>query len=270
MTYCLGIWLEGGLVLASDSRTNAGVDRVSLVCKMQLFDDPGQRVLALLSAGNLATTQAVASLLTQRTGTGAPGDLFQAATGFDAAQIVGDTLREVIARDGDYVRPYGDPDASFLLGGQILGEAPRLFQVYSAGNFIEATRDTPFLQIGETKYGKPILDRMIREETSLARASKCALLSMDATIRSNLSVAPPIDVLCYRRDSRIAGVHRRFEERDPYLEALRTTYAQRLEELFGSLPNCPDFEEVAEAASAPASGSSVSGDSFTPTGSVPS
>jgi putative proteasome-type protease len=216
---------------------------------MQLFDDPGQRVLSLLSAGNLATTQAVVSLLTQLKGTGVPGDLFLAATGFDAAQVVGDTLREVIARDGDYVRPYGDPDASFLLGGQILGEAPRLFQVYSAGNFIEATRDTPFLQIGETKYGKPILDRMIRGETSLGRASKCALLSMDATIRSNLSVAPPIDVLCYRPDSLIAGVHRRFEERDPYLEALRTTYAERLEELFGSLPNCPDFEEVSATAS---------------------
>lgn len=257
MTYCLGIRLESGLVLASDSRTNAGVDRVSLVCKMQLFEDPGQRVLGLLSAGNLATTQAVVSLLSQRKGTGAPGDLFLAATGFDAAQVVGDTLREVVARDGDYVRPYGDPDASFLLGGQILGEAPRLFQIYSAGNFIEATRDTPFLQIGETKYGKPILDRMIRNETSLARASKCALLSMDATIRSNLGVAPPIDVLCYRRDSLIAGVHRRFDERDPYLEALRTTYSERLEELFSSLPNCPDFEQVSDASIAPVGAASA-------------
>ncbi len=260
MTYCLGIRLEDGLVLASDSRTNAGVDRVSLVCKMQLFEDQGQRVLALLSAGNLATTQAVASLLSQRMRTGAPGDLCLAATGFDAAQVVGDTLREVIARDGDYVRPYGDPDASFLLGGQILGESPRIFQVYSAGNFIEATHDTPFLQIGETKYGKPILDRMIQEGTSLTRASKCALLSMDATIRSNLSVAPPIDLLCYRRDSLCARVHRRFDEGDDYLEALSTTYAQRLEELFEALPDCPDLDEVSDAALAPV------GEGVAPTG----
>lgn len=247
MTYCLGIRVQDGLVLASDSRTNAGVDRVSTVCKMQLFEDPGQRVFALLSAGNLATTQAVSSLLAQRLRTGAPGDLVLAATGFDAARVVGDTLREVIARDGDYVRPYGDPDASFLLGGQIIGESPRIFQIYSAGNFIEATDDTPFLQIGETKYGKPILDRMIREETTLNRASKCALLSMDATLRSNLSVAPPIDLLRYRGDSLTITGHHRFDDGDAYLQELSATYAQRLEELFAELPDCPDFEGVSDA-----------------------
>lgn len=247
MTYCLGIRLRDGLVLASDSRTNAGVDRVSLVRKMQLFEGPGQRVFALLSAGNLATTQAVNSLLLQRAGSGAPADLHRAGTGFDAARVVGDTLREVMARDSDHVRPYGSPDASFLLGGQLRGEEPRLFQIYAAGNFIEATPETPFVQIGETKYGKPILDRLIDFDTPLARASKCALLSMDATMRSNLSVAPPIDLLCYRRDSFQGGVLRRFEVDDAYLAELSQVYARRLADLFETLPDCPDFGEEGRA-----------------------
>jgi putative proteasome-type protease len=199
MTYCVGILVESGLVLAADSRSNAGVDHIATVRKLALFERPGERVMVLLSAGNLATTQAVVTLLNQRLG-GEQGahNLLCAATMFDAARVVGGVLREVIQHDGEHVQPHGDPSATFLFAGQLKGGRHRLFLIYPAGNFSEATPETPFLQAGETKYGKPILDRVITYEAGLADAAKCALLSFDATMRSNLSVAPPIDLLCYR------------------------------------------------------------------------
>jgi putative proteasome-type protease len=202
MTYCLGILLPTGLVLASDSRSNAGVDQVQQVCKLAVLAEPGKHVIAILSQGNLATTQSVVTRLRQAAGSGDVGhDLNLAKTMFDVAEIVGGALREVSDRDAKYVAPYGSADASFLVGGQIAGEPPRLFQIYSAGNFIEATRRSNFLQIGETKYGKPILDRALTCDSSLEHATKLALLSFDATVRSNLSVGLPIDLFRYQTDS---------------------------------------------------------------------
>jgi putative proteasome-type protease len=237
MTYCLGILLPAGLVLASDSRSNAGVDQIAKVRKLELITVPGQRVIAILSAGNLATTQAVVTHLTEGAGSGEDGrDIHTARTMFEVAKIVGDKLREVIDRDGKYVQPYGDPSASFLVGGQIAGEAPRLFQIYSAGNFVEATYRSCFLQIGETKYGKPILDRALTRQSTLDEAAKLALLSFDATIRSNLSCGPPIDMLRYPEDSFSVANFATLEEGDPYWQGLQDAYGGGLAQLVAGLP----------------------------------
>ena len=239
MTYCLGLLLDNGLVMASDSRTNAGVDQIAKVKKMAIFDNPGERVIVVLSAGNLGTTQSVVALMRQRQGTGAPGDPFAAATLFDVARIVGATMREVLQYDGEHVRAFGDPSASFLVGGQIAGDLPRLFQIYSAGNFIEASPRTPFLQTGETKYGKPILDRALSEKTSLDTAAMIALLSFDATIRSNLSVDGPIDLIRYRADSLVANNVTKYRHDAAYWVDLRKRYSDGLMAVLEGLPNPP-------------------------------
>lgn len=240
MTYCLGILLPGGLVMASDSRSNAGVDQIALARKMSLIDVPGDRVIAILSAGNLATTQSVVSRLRHAAGSGEAGrDIHAAVSLFEVAAMVGSLLREVVQRDTPYVQPYGDPTGSFLVGGQIAGEAPRLFQVYSAGNFVEASSRSRFLQIGETKYGKPILDRVVSHQTSLDEAAKLAMLSFDATIRSNLSVGPPIDLLRYEAGSLRIDNLMTVEEGDPYWSGLKADYARGLAALVDSLPHPP-------------------------------
>jgi putative proteasome-type protease len=240
LTYCLGMLLAGGLVLASDSRSNAGVDQVQKVSKLALIAQPGRHVIAILSAGNLATTQSVVTELKQAAGLGAPGrDLQLARTLFDVAEMVGDKLREVSERDGKYVEPYGDPSASFLVGGEIAGDGPHLFEVYSAGNFVEASPRSCFLQIGETKYGKPILDRALAFDSSLEHAAKLALLSFDATMRSNLSVGLPIDLLRYEAGSLRADDLITLEEHDAYWRRLRDDYAAGLAKLVDSLPAPP-------------------------------
>jgi putative proteasome-type protease len=240
MTYCLGILLPTGLVLASDSRSNAGVDQIALARKMSLMTVPGDRVIAILSAGNLATTQSVVSQLRHAAGTGAPDmDLYAARSLFEVASMVGARLREVVERDSRFVQPYGDPAGSFLVGGQIAGEAPRLFQVYSAGNFIEASSRSRFVQIGETKYGKPILDRVLSHETSLDEAAKLAMLSFDATIRSNLSVGPPIDLLRYETGSFSIANLITVEDGHPYWGALKAAYAEGLATLVDTLSPPP-------------------------------
>jgi putative proteasome-type protease len=243
VTYCLGILLPSGLVLASDSRSNAGVDQIARVRKLELITVPGCRVIAILSAGNLATTQSVVTTLREAAGSGdLEHDLHAARTMFDVANIVGGKLREVIARDGSYVQPYGDPTGSFLVGGQIAGEAPRLFQIYSAGNFVEASDRSCFLQIGETKYGKPILDRALHTDSSLDEAAKLALLSFDATIRSNLSVGLPIDMLRYATDSFSVANFAMLEDHNAYWKTLRAGYAEGLSSLIASLPPPPAWE----------------------------
>jgi putative proteasome-type protease len=243
MTYCLGILLPAGLVLASDSRSNAGVDQIAKVRKLELITMPGQRVIAILSAGNLATTQAVVTHLCESAGSGQEGrDIHAAQTMFEVANMVGDKLREVVERDGKYVQPYGDPSASFLVGGQIAGEAPRLFQIYSAGNFVEATYRSCFLQIGETKYGKPILDRALSRQTSLDEAATLALLSFDATFRSNLSCGPPIDMLRYASDSFSVANFATLQEDDPYLIGLQQQYGGGLAQLVSGLPAPPTWK----------------------------
>ena len=239
MTYCVGIKLDQGVLFASDSRTNAGIDNFAKFCKMTVFERPDDRVIVLLSSGNLAGTQAVIGLLTQR------------SQDDDNAQLW-PTRRRCSTRQCWFPMPCATPiaataniwprastpfNASFILGGQIRGEAPRLFRIYSEGNFIEAGLETPFFQTGETKYGKPIIDRVITRSTSLVDAAKCVLVSFDSTMRSNLSVGMPIDLICYERDSLKIHMRRRFDEGDPYFSALSDQWSLGVRTVFRQLPN---------------------------------
>jgi putative proteasome-type protease len=239
MTYCVAMLVDTGLVMLSDSRTNAGVDQINTFRKMATFQRANDRVLVLLSAGNLAITQAVVNLLHE-----APEDpdhptrIFRASNMFNAARVVGDALREIHERDAESLQEHGHEfNGTFILGGQIKGEVPRLFYIYSAGNFIESSPDTPYFQIGETKYGKPIIDRVISRSTSLAQAAKCALVSMDSTIRSNLSVGPPLDLAIIRRDEFKLATHISIDMDNEYFALIRKRWGFALQEVFSELPN---------------------------------
>ena len=238
MTYCVGILLKDGIVLASDSRTHAGVDNFAKFCKMTVFERAGDRVLILLSSGNLAGTQAVISVLKQRSDvTNGPPNLWTARTMFDVVGLVSDAVRDIERRDAPFLE--SGPisfNASFIVGGQLKGEPPRLFRIYAEGNFIEAGDDTPFLQTGEAKYGKPIIDRVLAPTTTLADATKCILVSFDSTMRSNLSVGMPIDLVCYERDSLEIRKRRRFNEGDAYFAALRADWSEGVRKVFRELP----------------------------------
>jgi putative proteasome-type protease len=238
MTYCVGILLKDGIVLASDSRTHAGVDNFAKFCKMTVFERPDDRVLVLLSSGNLAGTQAVISILKQRGEViDGPPNLWTARTMFDVVVLVADAVRDIERRDAAFVE--NDEvsfNASFIVGGQIKGEPPRLFRTYAEGNFIEAGEDTPFLQTGEAKYGKPIIDRVISPTTTLADATKCILVSFDSTMRSNLSVGMPIDLVCYERDSLKIHMRRRFDEGDTFFTSLSTDWSEGVRKVFRELP----------------------------------
>lgn len=238
MTYCVALRLADGLVFASDSRTNAGVDHIATFKKLHTFEVPGERLLVLQSAGNLATTQSVVSLLRQRC-TEPEQSLLHAGSLYQAAELVGATVREVIARDGGQQQSGVNYGCNLLLGGQIQGEAPRLFHIYPEGNFIEASEDTPYFQIGESKYGKPILDRVLTYHSPMDLALQCALISLDSTLRSNLSVGLPLDVLCYRKDS-LQGQPCRIGEQDLAYAQLRKTWSEGLARLIGQLPPPPD------------------------------
>lgn len=238
MTYCVGVLLKDGIVLASDSRTNAGVDNFAKFCKMTVFEKAGERVIALLSSGSLAGTQAVISVLKQRcdVSDGSP-TLWTARTMFDVATLVSDAMRDIERRDAPFLE--SGPiafNASFIVGGQLEGEPPRLFRIYAEGNFIEAGDDTPFLQTGEAKYGKPIIDRVIVPTTTLPDAIKCVLVSFDSTMRSNLSVGMPIDLLCYERDSLQIRLRRRFDQGDAYFTALSADWSDGVRRVFRELP----------------------------------
>jgi putative proteasome-type protease len=239
MTYCVGVLLNDGIVLASDSRTNAGVDNIATFCKMTVFERPGDRVIVLLSSGNLAGTQAVISVLRQRAEVaGGPSNLWTADTMFDVAIVVSDAMRDIERRDAPFLASGAIPfSASFIVGGQIKGEQPRLFRIYAEGNFIEAGADTPFLQTGEAKYGKPIIDRVVTPVTTLAEATKCILVSFDSTMRSNLSVGMPIDLVCYERDSLKVQMRRRFEQSDAYFTALSAEWSEGVRKVFRDLPD---------------------------------
>ena len=241
MTYCVGILLDEGLVLAADTRTAAGVDHVASFRKLTVLVRPGERVIALMSAGNLATSQSVVSVVSERLG-GRQGQdsLFKSSSMFNAARIVGSALREVMRSDAETVRASGaDPATSFLVAGQIAGRPPRLFQIYEAGNFIEATPETPFLQIGETKYGKPILDRVVRHDMTLADAAKAALISFDSTMRSNISVGPPIDLMIYRRDALDGGTRIEVADEDAYFGGMRRAFGDGIAALFDTIEAPP-------------------------------
>ena len=240
MTYCLGILNRAGLVLASDSRSNAGVDQITRVCKLAVMVGTPERVIFVQSAGNLATTQEVETQLRQAAGSGeAARDILAAHTMFEVAAAVGARLREVTDADRKFVEPYGDVTATFLVSGQIRGEPPRLFQVYPAGNYVEAGERSMFLQIGETKYGKPILDRALTLNSSLDESAKLALLSFDATIRSNLSVGQPIDLVRYCADSFAPVAIDTFDDDTPYWLELSAAYSLGLAALVNSLPSPP-------------------------------
>lgn len=236
MTYCVAMALKDGLVFAADSRTNAGVDQIATYRKLHKFVIPGERVIVLLTAGNLATTQSVLSLMRMRLNSDRP-NLFGAPSLYDVATIVGSTGREVIQRDAGQGQGKVDFGSTFIVGGQIQGEPPRLFLVYPEGNFIECTADTPYFQIGETKYGKPILDRVIDYDTALDDGIKCALISIDSTIRSNLSVGLPLDVLRYRRDSFDAGEHFNVDDQNDEFRHLGDAWSVGLRDVFHRIPN---------------------------------
>jgi putative proteasome-type protease len=236
MTYCIGVMLDKGMIFASDSRTNAGMDNIAKFCKMTVFERPGDRVLVLLSSGNLAGTQAVIGVLNQRCAAADP-NLWSARTMFDVAMLVADAMRDIERRDGEYLQENEIGfNASFIVGGQIAGEPLRLFRIYAEGNFIEAGADTPYFQTGETKYGKPIIDRVITRSTPLADATKCVLVSFDSTMRSNLSVGMPIDLICYERDTLEIRRRRRFDHGDPYFTALSHEWSEGTRQVFRQLP----------------------------------
>jgi putative proteasome-type protease len=237
MTYCVGIRLDAGLVFMSDSRTNAGLDQISTYRKMMIYERPGDRFMVMLSAGNLSISQSVREILqVEKVDRGVheePLSIWNATSMFDATRVLGSAVRRVYEQDGPSFKAAGiDFNASMIFGGQIKGEAMRLFMVYSAGNFIEATRETCFYQVGESKYGKPILDRVLTPATPLDEAAKCALVSMDSTLKSNLSVGLPLDLLVYREGTFCSDHVVCIDEHNPYFRMIRSTWGQRLHEVF--------------------------------------
>ncbi|MBO0344794.1 proteasome-type protease [Roseibium sp. CAU 1637] len=235
MTYCVGLKLDRGLVLAADTRTNAGLDNIATFKKLHVWEKAEDRMITLLSAGNLAVTQAVVSLLSEHINSAPEGrpTLMSVDTMFQAARLIGSAVREVQAIDGESLNASAENFfVTFILGGQIKGEEPRLFQIYSAGNFIEVGNDTPYVQIGEHKYGKPILDRVAQSDMRLGEGAKMVLLSFDSTLRSNLSVGMPIDLLVYNKDSFSSERQVRIEQDDPYFQKMSQTWSNSLRDAF--------------------------------------
>ena len=244
MTYCVGIKLNAGLVFLSDSRTNAGVDHISTFRKMIVYEQPGDRVMVLLSAGNLSISQSVREILqieelreTQEDGEpGPPITIWNAKSMFDAARVLGSAVRHVYDRDAEALKHAGlDFNVSFIFGGQVKGEGMRLFLVYSAGNFIEATNETPYFQVGESKYGKPVLDRVLTPDTPLDEAAKCALVSMDSTMKSNLSVGLPLDLVVYEAGRLQTDKIVCLDANNPYYQMMHNSWGQKLREVFEGL-----------------------------------
>jgi putative proteasome-type protease len=242
MTYCVAMSLDAGMIFASDSRTNAGVDQIARFSKMRVFARDGDRLIVTLSSGNLSITQNALSVLEQRArNTESELTLWNATSLFDIARLTGDALREVKTRDAPYLQQNNiDSHANFIVGGQVKGEVPRLFEVYSEGNFIEATPDTCYFQIGESKYGKPVIDRVVKRSTGLLEATKCTIVSFDSTMRSNISVGLPIDLLVYETDALKIRLQRRIEESDPYFQMIHSQWGEGLRRVFAQLPN-PDW-----------------------------
>ena len=242
MTYCVAMSLDAGMIFASDSRTNAGVDQIARFSKMRVFHRAGDRLIVTLSSGNLSITQNAVNVLELRArAVDKTPNLWNVESMFDVAGLLGDALREVKTRDGPYLMQNNiDSSANFIVGGQIRGEPHRLFEVYSEGNFIEATTDTCYFQIGESKYGKPVIDRVVSRRTSLVDATKCTMVSFDSTMRSNISVGLPIDLLSYDADSLQIRLQRRVDESDPYFQMVHTQWGEGLRRVFAQLPD-PDW-----------------------------
>lgn len=240
MTYCCAIKLNAGLVFLSDSRTNAGLDHISTFRKTIVYERRGERFMVLLSAGNLSISQSIREILQieklQDPGGGEPITIWNAKSMFDAARVLGSAVRRVHERDAASLKQADvDFNVSMLFGGQVKGEGMRLFQVYSAGNFIEATSETPYFQVGESKYGKPVLDRVITPDTPLAEAAKCALVSMDSTMKSNLSVGFPLDLVMYEADQLQSDKMVCIDQNNPYYSMMHNNWGQKLRAVFDSI-----------------------------------
>ncbi len=240
MTYCVAIKLNAGLVFLSDSRTNAGLDQISTFRKMIIYEKPDDRFMVLLSAGNLSISQSVREILQveqlKDPDGGPPITIWNAKSMFDAARVLGAAIRRVHERDAKDLEHAGvDFNVSLVFGGQIHGEGMRLFQMYSAGNFIEATLETPYFQVGESKYGKPVLDRVITPDTPLDEAAKCALVSMDSTLKSNLSVGPPLDMVVYEVNAFQSDKVVCIDFDNPYFRMLHSSWGKKLREVFDSI-----------------------------------
>lgn len=251
MTYCVAMCVDDGLIFLSDTRTNAGVDHVSTARKMTVFELPGERVLVLLGAGNLSLTQAVLRELSEPTDPECP-TLWSASTMADAARVVGKAVRDVHQREAEALQEFGvDFNCSFILGGQIAakgkpnGGRPHLYMIYSAGNFIESSSVNPYFQIGESKYGKPIIDRVLTPATPLDEAAKCALISMDSTLRSNLSVGLPLDLLVYEKDALRVTRFVSIDHDNAYFEMIHRTWGERLRQVFSEIPD-PDWRSSSD------------------------
>jgi putative proteasome-type protease len=246
--------VDSGLVFLSDSRTNAGVDQVSTFRKMTVFENPGDRMMVLMTAGNLAISQSVRQIISERAGEDGRS-IWTVQSMYEAAQIVGDAVRAVYERDAKALREFGiDFNVSIIFGGQIGGERCRLFQVYAAGNFIESHNENIYFQIGEAKYGKPIIDRVLTSATPLNEAAKCALVSMDSTLRSNISCGFPLDLLIYETDKLAVSRFVNIDEKNQYFQMIRNTWGQQLKRIFEGIADpvwnaAPDVEASAQAVS---------------------
>jgi putative proteasome-type protease len=237
MTYCIAMRLDAGLVFLSDSRTNAGVDHVGTFRKMSVFEVPGDRMMVLMTAGNLSISQSIRQIVAEHT-TSTGRSIWTASSMYEAAEVLGEAIRKVYQQDAASLSAFGiDFNVSMIFGGQIKGEKCRLFQTYSAGNFIESHSENPYFQIGEAKYGKPIIDRVVTPATSLDEAAKCALISMDSTLRSNISVGLPLDLLVYEADSLKVTRFVAIDEKNQYFNMIRNSWGQRLKQVFEEIDN---------------------------------
>lgn len=237
MTYCVAMRLNAGLVFLSDSRTNAGVDHIGTFRKLSVFENPGDRMMVLMTAGNLSISQSIRQTVAEYLASDG-SSIWSASSMYEAAQIVGDAIRTVHKRDAKSLEQFGiDFNVSMIFGGQIKGERCRLFQMYAAGNFIESHDENPYFQIGEAKYGKPIIDRVITPTTPLDEAAKCALVSMDSTLRSNISVGFPLDLLVYEKDALSVSRFVTVDERNQYFQMIRSTWGKQLKQVFEDIPD---------------------------------
>ncbi|MCU6434567.1 proteasome-type protease [Undibacterium sp. Jales W-56] len=248
MTYCVGMRLDAGLVFLSDSRTNAGVDQVGTFRKMSVFENPGDRMLVLMTAGNLSISQSIRQLASEHVC--ADGStIWNAPNMYEAARILGEVVRAVHKRDAASLSEFGiDFNVSIIFGGQIKGERCRLFQIYAAGNFIESHNENTYFQIGEAKYGKPIIDRVVTTATPLDEAAKCALISMDSTLKSNVSVGLPLDLLVYENNSLAVTRFVTIDEKNQYFQMIRSTWGRQLKSVFEGIDD-PVWNAAPEATS---------------------
>ena len=241
MTYCLGILCRQGAVFLSDSRTSAGMDNITIRGKMRVYEKPGERVLCIMSSGNLSLSQATLALIDDdihlAESDGERPHLLNQQTLYETVRYVGSKVREVEHRDRAALEADGfDFNIHLIVGGQIAGFAPEVHLIYPQGNSIHASRDCPYLQIGESKYGKPILDRGLSYESTLNDALKFGIISIDATMKSNVSVGPPIDILCYKNDSLQAKMRKRLEQDDPYLQEISRKWQDGIVQLVRQMP----------------------------------